>query len=186
MNVYSSTTMLSRGWTMFKGAENAPYLLVAPQDGSQDMRLVLIDIMTLLLTGKHIAMLAESSEPASLRVLCSIAGESRILKRGDSTCLFGELSSMPSAKKLCMLPHSGMFRLRFAGFHGAVPGELIFSGVLDSKCPADIVLDCTYISGRPALSISFNPDALDEEDLVNRIRQAVNNHGAALHVDFAS
>ena len=186
MNVYSSTTMLSRGWTIFKDAVHAPYLMVAPQDGSQDMRLVLIDIMTLLLTGKHIAMLAESHEPNSLRVLYSIAGENRILKRGDSTCLFAELSTMPSAEKLCALPNAGLFRLRFAGFDGAVPRELIFSGVLNHNCPADIVLDCTYVSGRPALGISFDEDALEEEQLVSLIRQAVNRHGSALRIDFAS
>ena len=186
MNHHFSPAMLGEGWNMLKHAERDQYFLVAPETQHQDMRLVLIEVMTALLAGKHIALLAQSHSSANLGVLRALSSETRILKRGDETALFAELDDVPSAEMLCSLPRTGAFRLRFAGFDGAVPGELIFSGLLENECPADIVLDCTYLANRPALEITFSPDHLDEETLVDLVRRAVADHGSVLRVDFAS
>lgn len=178
--------MLGEGWNMLKHAERDQYFLVAPETQHQDMRLVLIHTMTQLLGDKRIAMLAQSQTSSSLTALRALSPETRILKRGSETALFAELSDMPSAETLCSLPRTGAFRLRFAGFDGSVPGELIFSGLIENDCPADIVLDCTYLAGRPALGITLAPEQMDEEALVELIRRAVADQGAALRIDFAS
>ena len=120
------------------------------------------------------------------RGVCTLSGEARILKRGEETALYAELDGIPTAEALCTLPQSGKFRLRLAGFDGAVPGELIFSGLMDANCPADVVLDCTYLADRPALGISVCNEALDEQALVDLARNAVTERGEALRVDFAS
>lgn len=186
MNHNFSPAMLGEGWNMLKHAERDQYFLVAPETQHQDMRLVLIEIMTQLLAGKHIAMLAQSHTANSLGALRALSPETRILKRGNETALFAELGDVPSAEMLCALPRTGAFRLRFAGFDGSVPGELIFSGLIENECPADIVLDCTYLAGRPALGITLAPEQMDEEALVDLVRHAVADHGAALRIDFAS
>lgn len=186
MNHQLSPAMLGEGWNMLKHAERDQYFLVAPETQHQDMRLVLINIMTQLLGGKHIAMLAQSQASASLSALRALSSETRILKRGNETALFAELGDMPCAETLCSLPRTGAFRLRFAGFDDSVPGELVFSGLIENDCPADIVLDCTYLAGRPALGITLAPEQMDEETLVDLIRCAVADHGAPLRIDFAS
>lgn len=186
MKSYWTPAMLGEGWNMLKYAERNQYFLVTPQTPHVDMRVVLIEIMASLLAGKHIVMLAESHDPASLSVLRTFSREARILKRGKETALYAELDGIPTAEALCTLPQSGKFRLRLAGFDGAVPGELIFSGLMDANCPADVVLDCTYLAGRPALGISVCPEALDEQTLVDLVRDAVAERGEALRVDFAS
>ncbi|HJC20514.1 MAG TPA: hypothetical protein H9707_01970 [Candidatus Butyricicoccus avicola] len=186
MKSYWTPAMLGEGWNMLKYAERNQYFLVTPQTPHVDMRVVLIEIMANLLAGKHIVMLAESRDPASLNVLRTLSGEARILKRGEETALYAELDGIPTAEALCTLPQSGKFRLRLAGFDGAVPGELIFSGLMDANCPADVVLDCTYLADRPALGISVCNEALDEQALVDLARNAVTERGEALRVDFAS
>lgn len=186
MKSYWTPAMLGEGWNMLKYAERNQYFLVTPQTPHVDMRVVLIEIMANLLAGKHIVMLAESRDPASLNVLRTLSGEARILKRGEETALYAELDGVPTAESLCMLPQSGKFRLRLAGFDGAVPGELIFSGLMEDDCPADVVLDCTYLADRPALGISVCNEALDEQALVDLARNAVTERGEALRVDFAS
>lgn len=187
MNMTCSASVSSESWDLLRQASDQPkYLIIAPETSKRDMRLVLIDMLSLLLANKHIAMLAESNDPAALKVLRILSPETQIIKRGDMTCLFAELDQFPSAQTLCNLPRTGMFRLRFAGFRNDVPGELIFTGLLDRQCPADIVLDCTYVSGRPALSISFLPDQLDENTLVSIVRKTTDLAGDPLHINFAS
>lgn len=174
------------GWSMLKKAGENRYYLIAPANLQGDLRTVLTDVVSQLLANKHISMLAESKDLTNLNILRSISRESRILKRGENSALFAELDSVPSVETFRKLPHNGLFSLRFAGFHDTIPHELRFSGMMDSNCPADIVLDCTQICGRLSLCITFNPEKTDECVLVNQVRQAVKDCGECLHIDFAS
>lgn len=187
MNTVLTSAVLSEGWSMLRDAEHDQYLLVSPETTQQqDMRPILIDVMSHLLSDKHVAMLAQTTNAVHLGPLRTLKRDSRIVKRGDETALFAELDSVPSADLLCMLPHDSAIRLRFAGFHGTVPSELIFSGLMENHCPADIVLDCLYVGRRPAMRISLAPEQMDEDSLVACIRNTASQHGAALRVDFAS
>lgn len=171
---------------MLKKAGENRYYLIAPANLQGDLRTVLADVTALLLADKHISMLAETNDPKSLSILRSISRESRILKRGENTALFAELDGVPAVDTFRTLPHNGLFSLRFAGFHGTIPHELRFSGIIDSNCPADIVLDCTQICGRLSLGITFDPEKTDECILVEQVRRAVQDCGQYLHIDFAS
>lgn len=186
MNTISTTLTPDAGWSMLKKAGENRYFLIAPSDLQGDLRTVLADVMKPLLAEKHIAMLAESKDSTSLNVLRSISHESRILKRGENTALFAELNNAPSIQTFRMLPHNGLFSLRFAGFQETIPHELLFSGMIDCDCPADIVLDCVQINGRLCLIITFDPEKTDECILVEQVRQAVHNIGQCLYIDFAS
>lgn len=186
MNTIFTSFTPNEGWNMLKKAGENRYYLVAPKKLSGDLRIVLANVISQLLSDKHISMLAESSDPANLSILRSVSRESRILKRGSNTALFAELDRIPSPETFQALPHNCLFSLRFAGFPDTIPHELRFSGMIDSNCPADIVLDCTRICGRLSLCITFDPEKTDECILVNQVRQSVQDCGAYLHIDFAS
>ena len=186
MDTFSTSFTPDTGWSMHKKAGENRYYLIAPAKLQSDLRTILTNVVSQLLANKHISMLAESKELSNLNLLRSISRESRILKRGENSALFAELDSVPSVETFRKLPHNGLFSLRFAGFHDTIPHELLFSGMMDSNCPADIVLDCTLVRGRLTLCISFNPEKTDECILVNQVRQAVQDCGAYLHIDFAS
>ncbi len=186
MNTIFTALSPDTGWNMLKKAGENRYYLIAPANLQGDLRAVLTDVIGQLLAEKHISMLAESNESANLSILRSISRESRILKRGENIALFAELDNVPSVEALRTLPHNGLFTLRFAGFHDTIPHELRFSGIIDSNCPADIVLDCTQICGRLSLGITFDPEKTDECILVEQVRRAVQNCGQCLHIDFAS
>lgn len=187
MNVNFSTSVPSEGWNLLRqAADEQQYLIIAPKSPKKDIRPILVDMLSLLLANKHMVMLAESRNAANLNLLRTFSPETRILKRGDSTCLFAELKCIPSAEKLCALPHNGLFGLRFAGFRDDVPSELIFSNVVDNHCFADIVIDFTYISERPALSISVCHEQMDAQTLVSIVRKTVRHFGDGLRINFAS
>lgn len=186
MNTTFTSFTPDMGWSMLKKAGENRYYLIAPADLQGDLRTVLADVAQQLLSDKHISMLAESREPNSLSILRSVSRESRILKRGENTALFAELDHVPSIETFRAMPRNGLFSLRFAGFHDMIPHELRFSGMIDSDCPADIVLDCTQVCGRLSLGITFDPEKTDECILVDQVRQAVQNCGQCLHIDFAS
>ncbi len=182
----TTTFTTATGWDMLKKAEENRYYLFAPTNLHGDVRNILTDVIGHLLADKHVSMLAETKQPKLPSSLRAMSRETRILKRGENTALFAELECAPSAETLRLLPHNGLTGVRFAGFHDLVPSELHFSGIIDANCPADIVLDFTHISDRLALRISFNPEKMDECVLVEQVRQAVQDCGACLRIDFAS
>ena len=186
MDTFSTSFTFNAGWNMLKKAGENRYYLIAPAKLQSDLRTVLSDVVSQLLANKHVSMLAESKELSNLNILRSISRESRILKRGENSALFAELDSVPSIDIFRKLPHNGLFSLRFAGFHDTIPHELLFSGMIDSNCPADIVLDCTLVRDRLTLCISFNPEKTDECVLVNQVRKAIQDCGECLYIDFAS
>lgn len=186
MNTTLTAFTANTGWSMLKKAGQNRYYLFAPANLKGNLRNVLTDVVGYLLADKHVSMLAETKQPNLLNSVRAISRETRILKRGETTALFAELDHAPSMEALRLLPHIGLLGVRFAGFHDLVPSELHFSGIIDAHCPADIVLDFTQISDQLALGISFNPEKTDECVLVEQVRQAVQDCGEHLYIDFAS
>ncbi|MDO4271334.1 MAG: hypothetical protein Q4C72_10500 [Eubacteriales bacterium] len=185
----SSVQLPLRDWGMLKNdsaAREAQYLLAAPAHHTAARRAVLTDVLHALLADKHVALLAESADETSLQALRHLGADARVLKGSTGSALFAQIEELPSLEALHALPNAGAFRLRFAGFEGTVPSELIFSGAIDPDCPAAITLDCTSIADRPALAIRFDPEVVDECTVVETVRRAVQQHGDALCVDFVS
>lgn len=172
------------GWGMHKPADKTvQYVLTAP-GADHTQRAVLHRVIAALLSGLIPAMRADANQAALLQPLRVLDPTAPILKFSGRAVLVSQLEQIPPVEALCALPIASGIGLRFAGFAEQIPPEQIFASLMGQGRPAAITLDCCYLGDTPALAIRIDAQPVDEAALIARVRNAVQQSGEALSVQF--
>lgn len=145
---------------------------------------VMLRVISGLLDGMHVGVMAESERCDALPSLGRIWRDGRMLK-GRGNCAFvaldqafGEIQSEDIAS--CVDAGAAF---RFVGFDGNAPEDMVFRSLLEGDSDAAIELSCSGFADG-VLSIRFDGEKVDEKTALGGISEAIGHLGRNLKIDI--
>lgn len=145
---------------------------------------VMLHVISGLLDGMHVGVIAESDKASALPSLGRVWRDGRILKRSEGSAFVALDQAFDGIPCEDIAPCVGTdAAFRFMGFDGNVPEDTVFRSLVEGDNGATIELSCrSFADG--VLSIRFDGEKMDETAALGEISDAIGHCGRSLQVDL--